>query len=205
MIMKYLKLFEQQTESEIAKICQQYNIHNWSINSDGLIDVEGSVNLSFNKLTKLPLKFGRITGFFYCHENKITSLEGGPIHVGKNYECSNNRLTTLKGAPNQIFDNFYCDNNQLTTLEYCPRQIGGNFHCYSNLLTTLRFGPESVDGIVYAWGNKISDIPKEYLTEKYLEFIIKEQYDWNLYRKDGSLHLERLEQMIEWGYEKGLI
>ena len=203
--MKYLKLFEQQTESEIAKICQQYNIHNWSINSDGLVDVDGSVNLSFNKLTKLPLKFGRITDFFYCHENKLISLEGGPIHVGKNYECSNNRLTSLKGAPNQIFDNFYCDNNQLTTLEYCPREIGGNFHCYSNLLTTLRFGPESVDGIVYAWGNKISDSPKEYLTEKYLEFIIKEQYDWNLYRKDGSLHLERLEQMIEWGYEKGLI
>ncbi len=203
--MKYLKLFEQQTEPELAKICQQYNIKNWSINSDGLVDVDGSVNLSYKRLTRLPIRFGRITGFFDCHENKITSLEGGPIYVGKNYECSNNRLTSLKGAPNQIFDNFYCDNNKLTTLEYCPRQIDGNFHCYSNLLTTLRFGPESVDGIVYAWGNKISDIPKEYLTEDYLQFIIKEQYDWNLYRKDGSLHLERLEQMIEWGHEKGLI
>jgi hypothetical protein len=49
--------------------------------------------------------------------------------------------------------------------------------------------------------NPISDIPKKYLNELYLQFIIKEQYDWNLYRKDGTIHSERLRQMIDWGIE----
>jgi hypothetical protein len=45
--MKYLKLFEgYQSESEVAKICQKYGIKNWSINSDGLVDVNGNVNLN---------------------------------------------------------------------------------------------------------------------------------------------------------------
>jgi hypothetical protein len=69
----------------------------------------------------------------------------------------------------------------------------------------LRFAPEEVAGEVRAIPNPISDIPEEYLTEKYLEFIVKEQYDWNLYRKDGTIYSERLEQMIEWGIETNKI
>ena len=39
--MKYIKLFESTTEIEIAKICKEYGIKNWSINKDGLVDVDG--------------------------------------------------------------------------------------------------------------------------------------------------------------------
>jgi hypothetical protein len=46
--MKHLKIYENyQKESEVAKICKQYGITNWSINKDGLVDVDDNVNLVF--------------------------------------------------------------------------------------------------------------------------------------------------------------
>jgi len=71
--MKNLKLFE--SFEDIDSICSEYNITNYTINN-GLVDVDGSVNLHKQKLTKLPLKFGKVTGGFFCSNNKLTSLEG---------------------------------------------------------------------------------------------------------------------------------
>jgi len=179
--MKYLRLFEgKQTESDIAEICEKYAIENWSINSEGLVDVDGDVILYRYELTKLPLNFGHITGDFDCQDNKLTNLEGCPLSVGGQFDCTHNQLTSLEG---------------------CPREVGIAFYCFNNQITSLRFAPEEVDGIVLVLPNPISDIPKKYLNELYLQFIIKEQYDWNLYRKDGTIHSERLRQMIDWGIE----
>jgi hypothetical protein len=62
----------------IEDICDEYNITNYTINPDGTIDVEGNVDLRAKKLTKLPLKFGRVIGSFYCDNNQLISLEGSP-------------------------------------------------------------------------------------------------------------------------------
>ena len=98
MIKKY-KLFVESLESDISKICKKYGITNWSINKDGLIDVDDDVDLRNRELTKLPLKFGRVTGYFYCFNNRLTSLEGGPSSVGGYFDCSHNQLTSLEGGP----------------------------------------------------------------------------------------------------------
>jgi hypothetical protein len=72
--MKYLKLFEgYQSESEVQEICKRYSIQNCSINSDGLVDVDGDVYLGRIELTELPLQFGKVTGYFYC-ECKLNNL-----------------------------------------------------------------------------------------------------------------------------------
>jgi len=60
--MKFIKLYESFTD--IDSICKQYNIKNYTINSDGSIDVDGNVSLS--NITQLPLKFGKVTGSFNC-------------------------------------------------------------------------------------------------------------------------------------------
>ncbi len=224
--MKYLKLFEQQTESDIAQICEKYGIDNWSISSEGLVDVDGSVDLSFKKLTKLPLKFGRVSKDFFCSNNRLNSLHGCPQVVNGNFNCQNNKLTNLEGSPNSVGGDFCCYNNHLTSLEGCaqmvganfwcqynqltnlegsPQLVGGNFWCLRNKLTSLRFAPEEIEGRVIVLPNPISDIPKKYLDERYLEFIIKEQPDWKLYQKDGAIRLDRLEEMIEWGKENNKI
>jgi hypothetical protein len=224
--MKYIKLFESYTESDIAEICKKYAIENWSINSEGLVDVDGNVDLSLSGLKKIPLRFGHVSGYFKCphnhltnlegcphtvgryfdcNNNELTSLEGCPQKVGRGFYCWNNQLTSLKGCPQEVGGGFYCRNNKLTSLEGCPKSVGGHFSCGNSQLTSLRFAPEYIEGEVFVLPNPIEDIPGEYLTKEYIQFIIKEQYDWNLYRKDGTIYLERLEQMIEWGIETNKI
>jgi hypothetical protein len=99
--MKYLKRYNQLREAnkdplitmdtislaDIKSICQKYNIKNWTINEDGSVDVDGVVNLSGKGLTQLPLKFGKVSGGFYCSDNLLTSLEGAPIEVDGDFYC----------------------------------------------------------------------------------------------------------------------
>ena len=60
------------TNQEIYNICEKYNIQNYTINN-GLVDVDGNVNLSNRKLSKIPLNFGKVNGYFYCDDNELTS------------------------------------------------------------------------------------------------------------------------------------
>jgi len=204
--MKFLKFFNQKSyEEHVAKICKKYKIKNWSINSEGLVNVIGDVDLEDKNLTKLPLNFGHVSSYFDCRHNKLTSLEGAPKSIGGDFNCYYNNLASLEGCPKSVGGRFYCFENKLTSLEGCPQVVGSHFCCYNNILTSLRFAPEEVGGQVVVLPNPITDIPQEYLTKEYLEFIVKEQYDWSLYRKDGSIYPERLKQMIEWGIETNKI
>jgi hypothetical protein len=109
--MKYLKLYENfiQSDSEIHKLCKEYGIENYTINN-GLVDVDGNVdlrNLNKEELTKLPIKFGIVSGFFDCSNNHFTSLIGAPLKVGGNFHGNNNILTTLEGAPQEVGEHFF--------------------------------------------------------------------------------------------------
>ncbi len=72
--MKYLKLFE--SFEDIDEICRKYKIRNYTINTDGSIDVDGHVDLSQENLIKIPIRFNKINGDFTCRDNNLTSLEG---------------------------------------------------------------------------------------------------------------------------------
>jgi len=128
--MKHIRLFE--GFSNIDSICKKYGITNYTINSDGNVDVDGNVDLSYKGLSKLPLKFGKVGDFFDCSHNKLTTLEGGPSQVGGDFYCGNNKLITLEGGPSHVSGDFYCYENQLTSLEGCPSEIGGDFDCDYN-------------------------------------------------------------------------
>ncbi len=173
MIIKSFKLFE--SHSDIHKICQQYDIKDYSINPDGSIDVDGDVYLCGGKLSRLPLEFRHVSGNFYCHNNQLTSLQGCPESVGGGFYCYSNQLTSLEGCPESVGEGFYCDNNQLTNLEGCPRSVGGNFDCAHNQLTSLQGCPESVDGDFSCYYNPVSDIYKLFKTFKCIEWL--NEYD----------------------------
>ena len=123
--MKHIRLFE--SFSDIGSICDEYGITNYTINSDGSIDVDGDVNLTNKKLTKLPVKFNKVSGNFYCSSNKLT-LEGGPKEVGGDFYCSNTQLTTLEGSPKEVGGDFNCFNNQL------PKSIVNNIKYIKKIL-----------------------------------------------------------------------
>ncbi len=156
--MKHLKVFESITEIEVEKICKKYKIENWILNPDGTVDVDGDVNLAYQGLSKLPLKFGRVTGDFRCYSNQLTSLEGCPTEIGGNFWCYFNQLTSLEGCPTEIRGDFLCQSNLLTSLEGCPTQIGGDFWCHRNQLTTLEGCPIEIGGRFYCDNNLLTSL-----------------------------------------------
>ncbi len=145
-------------KEEIHTICEKYGITNYTINPDGSIDVFGSVYLSGYRLTKLPLKFNKVSGYFNISYNDFTSLEGSPVEVGGNFWCNDNQLTSLKGCPKLVGGIFNCGNNNLTSLEGCPKEVGEFFYCSSNKLTSLKGGPEKVYDMFYCGGNPLESL-----------------------------------------------
>lgn len=123
--MKILNWFKSKTkyQNSIESICGKYGIENYTINEDGTVDVNGNVELHNMRLNKLPLKFGKVTGYFSCSDNKLTSLEGGPKWVGDSFYCYKNQLTTLEGGPEYVGGKFFCDyiDNEYVTIHevYC--------------------------------------------------------------------------------------
>ena len=111
----------------ISLICKKYNITNYTINSDGSIDVAGDVWLNNKGLTELPLVFNKVSGSFRCSNNQLTSLKGSPRWVGSWFSCYNNQLTSLEFSPEYVGGWFSCEFNDLID-NYCGTEIGGRFY-----------------------------------------------------------------------------
>ena len=134
MIKKYNQ-FIKESNIDIDSICKKYDIINYTINQDLTIDVDVtnfrfSVDLSNKGLNEIPLKFGKVTGNFYCGYNNLTNLEGSPKEVGSIFYCQNNKLTTLKGAPDKIESGFNCSYNNLINFKYLP--LANNYIFFGN-------------------------------------------------------------------------
>ena len=101
--------------ANIEAWCDEMGIENYTINSQGEIDVNGDVNLTDKNFKELPYKFGTIRGYFSLRK------------------CKN--LISLKNCPNYIigYNMFDVDGcTKLNSLEGCPKVVGGNFwgrHC----------------------------------------------------------------------------
>ena len=142
----------------ISLICEKYNITNYTINEDGSIDVDGDVYLWNKGLTELPLTFNKVTGYFDCGSNNLTSLKGCPRWVGGNFYCNRNQLTSLEFSPYYVGGYFNCSSNQLTD-NYCDIEIGGSFY------TTLK-----QDGLTH---NNYNEWRKMYKRKQILNDIFK--------------------------------
>jgi hypothetical protein len=74
--------------TSILDFCNKKYIKNHTINSDDTIDVDGDVDLRImleDDLKKLPVKFGKVSGFFDCSTSNLTTLENCPKYVGRNF------------------------------------------------------------------------------------------------------------------------
>jgi hypothetical protein len=60
-----------------------------------------------------------VKGYFYCQDNRLTSLVGAPQKVEGYFSCQDNQLTSLEGAPQKVEGAFDCENNPVpeTTLK----------------------------------------------------------------------------------------
>ena len=145
----------------------------WSVNSEGLVDVDGNFDCAREGLNNFQgIRFGKISGSFNCSENSLSSLEGAPREVGGGFYCSENQLTSLEGAPREVGGDFDCSYNQLTSLKGAPREVGGNFYCHRNQLTSLKGAPRGVRRDFYCHRNQLTSLegaPQEVRWDFYCE------------------------------------
>jgi hypothetical protein len=156
-MVRYYELFEDQTEIE-ELLKEYFDITGApTINPDGTVDIEGTCFLKQNKkVNQLPVKFGKVSGGFYCSDNQLTSLVGAPQSVGGSFNCINNQLTSLDGAPQSVGGSFNCTVNRLISLVGAPQSVGGSFNCMNNQLTSLDGAPQSVGGWFYCtWSSTL--------------------------------------------------
>jgi hypothetical protein len=155
------RLFEEQTIQDLTekqiKWLNQCTRGRWELNPEtGLIDVLGSFDCYQQDLRDLNgIKFGTVSGYFYCDHNSITSLEGSPIKTGGNFYCNNNQLNSLEGAPKEVDGSFYCLNNRLASLNGAPEKIRKSFDCGENNLVDLKGAPKEVGSDFYCDKNML--------------------------------------------------
>ena len=144
--MRYLrdyKLFESRDglTDEQRKFLINNTLGTWSVNSEGLVDIKGGFYCYRQGLEDfLGIRFGKVSGDFYCWGNQLRTLEGSPREVSGSFYCFGNQLRTLEGSPRKVGGFFYCSHNPLISLEGAPDVIGGRFWFEK---TTFRYNLQS--------------------------------------------------------------
>jgi hypothetical protein len=118
-------------DKSIEDWCVEFDITDYEI-VNGIVNVNNRVIISMRNIDILPIKFGIITKYFYCYDNKLITLEGCPREVHNDFSCSGNQLKTLKYSPVKVGNHYFCIENEITTLKDGPKIIGGILHCDSN-------------------------------------------------------------------------
>jgi hypothetical protein len=143
---------------EIEKWLKEHSINNYMISEDLYITVQGNVNLNQKLNTKkLPVKFRTVDGYFDISNNGLTSLDGCPKTVTRDFNCSKNKLTSLFEGPVEVGD-FDCSFNQLKSLSYAPKEVKGNFDCSNNLIESIKGMPRTIKGFFNCSSNRISTL-----------------------------------------------
>ena len=102
---------KQSNIENIKSWCDKMGIENYTINSKGEIDVDGSVWLNNKDFKELPYKFGTVNSYFTISDNKnLISLKNCPYFVGGSFSCNLcPQLDSLEGCPKKIMGCFYCN------------------------------------------------------------------------------------------------
>jgi hypothetical protein len=177
--MRYLrdyKLFESRDglTDEQRKFLDNFTIGTWSVNSEGLVDVEGGFYCSEGLEDFLGIRFGKMSGYFTCRGNQLRTLEGAPREVGGYFSCRGNQLRTLQGSPRKVGGSFYCYRNPLISLEGAPEVIMGYF-CFE--YTHFRYNLQSF--LNYIDHIKPDEISLLLTHHFFTPEVIKEQIDQN--------------------------
>lgn len=122
-----------------------FGIVSYRINPGNIVDVNGSVDISGRKLSKIPFKFGKIHGNFDCSGNKLTNLVNAPNEVIGYFDCSSNDLYTLIGGPKNVQGGYYASDNNLEDLNGFPTICRTSFDCSRNNIVTLKGLPETLE------------------------------------------------------------
>lgn len=74
----FKKVIMLQTKEEIIAWLDLMYIVGYTINDNFTVDVVCDVYLNGKNLTKIPVQFNKVKGYFDCRNNKLISLKGCP-------------------------------------------------------------------------------------------------------------------------------
>lgn len=168
-------------EKDIINFLDSNKIKNYSI-KEGVVNVNGDVNLIGRRLPYLPVKFGKVSGDFVISRNKLKSLYGSPDEVGKSFDFTynselesleyspisvgggfhgyNSKLKNLEGMSKSIFGNVFITNCSLESLKGCPNNINGIFNISDNNLKNFEGGPQIVEKLFRVENNNLLESTK---------------------------------------------
>jgi len=175
-------LISKEEKDQIDLICEEFGIKNYSINSDGSIDVKGDVNLADSGLIVIPVKFNNVSGVFRCDSNGLKSLVGSPKNVGGDFDCEDNMLTSLVG---------------------CPAYVGGYFDITYNVLTSTYAGDTDIEvsGIIRCISD-VTSVNSNHLPQQlvdnlgHIKLILKYQRPFMIWNEDLTLNEENFNDLI---------
>ena len=101
----------------IHKFCKYHNIKQYTINNDDSIDVNDSVVFINSRMKRIPIKFNKVYGSFYCRKIGLLTLKNSPNYVGCSFYCDDNLLKSLYGCPQNVIGYFFAQDNPLESLE----------------------------------------------------------------------------------------
>lgn len=154
---------------QIKSICDRYNIRNYTITEDGVVNVDGTVAIEYSGLNEIPVKFGIVNVSFDIERNNLTSLEGSPREC-ENFYCSYNALKSLKGCPEKVKGSFWCVHNKLTSLEYISESVI-TIACRNNQIRDFKGVSEFFEGEIACEENPVYHVYKLFETSKCIKWL----------------------------------
>ena len=157
--------------TEIIKWLYTYDIQNYIITPNNIVNVYGDVKLYNCNISTIDIQFGVVTGDFIISMNYLTSLKGSPNIVLGTFNCAENKLNTLSYCPLHVQKDFICSRNNITTLLVSPLYVNGKYICFNNKINDLSNFPTVINGDFICDENLQNT--KEYLQIKQLLATIK--------------------------------
>ena len=180
-------------KAKIVKFCKEYAIE-YTMDTDGSIDVtDDDVDIWGERLSQIPIKFGRVHYDFNCYSNLLTTLENSPQHVDGDFNAYSNSLSTLMGGPIHVAGDYNVYNNSLTTLEGAPEYIGGDFNICDNVLHSTYSGDTDIVLVGDFMFSMIS-LPQELVDN--IQLVLKYQRHFEIWNEDLTLNDENFQDLI---------
>ncbi len=116
----------------IERFVTKLGVKQFTVNGDLSVDVDGDVSVTTEAYTRIPCKFGKVSGNFVWAGGKLRSLENAPDEVGGEFDVHANQITSLQGFPSTVGGDVSLSGNQLTTWEGLPSTINGDLYVHGN-------------------------------------------------------------------------
>jgi hypothetical protein len=117
--------------------CESLEITNYTINSDGSVDIQGDISIdseTMDNQLQFPIKLNIVDGNMIIQNAGITSLINMPHTVNGNFQASNCDLISLEGCPKIIKGDFDFTNNSVSSfwVGNYDVYVGGDIYTSSN-------------------------------------------------------------------------